>query len=197
MKNKNVLFLFVLLFALVLQSCQKNASTEVNVVENKPIVPLSVGNTWSYSGISYDTLGSIVESYLESSGVSNDSIISAVRYFLYDNSWWSSNTDTGLVCLYRQGSQYLYKYPVVKGEKFLSIFGDTYVSCVDTIIQVPAGSYNCIRYEHLVNGNIRYQTKFISPGNGVVKFITYQSAFSEKEDQRVVSIAALNSVVIK
>ena len=195
MKNTCFVFVVICLSAFILAACHKNTPTETNAIERTPIVPLSVGNSWFYSGVTYDTLGSIIEPFLESVVISKDSLISNKRYFLY-NILFSINTDTGLVSIDGQTKNYYYKYPVLLGETFHSILAvDFYVSCLDTIIQVPAGTFHCLRYEAFY-GDVRIESFFLSPGTGEIKLITYQSAFSQKNDQRVYLIHVLESDVI-
>ena len=195
MKNKILSFLIIFFCTLIISSCHKDSPTDTNVVDKLSIVPIKVGNSWSYSGTSYDTLGSIIETFGERMDVSKDSLISNVRYFLY-NGFLSVDTDTGLVSIVGQSKKYYYKYPVVIGEKYHSLFHDCYISSVDTVIQVSVGAFHCVRYEKF-NGSIRIGVDFVSPGMGMIKHIGYYSFLSGKDDQRVFDSTALSSFLLK
>jgi hypothetical protein len=195
MKSRSTKIAISILIILISLSCHKESPTESNPIEKIPIVPLNLGNSWIYSGTSYDTLGSIIETFSQHYNVTKDSVISNVRYFLF-NGYLSVNTDSGLISIVGFKKEYYFNYPVLLNERFHSLANDYFILSLDTIIQVPAGTFHCIRYE-CYNGNIRIGTDFISPGNGVIKFITYQSFFSLKDDQRIYSINFLDSFTIK
>jgi hypothetical protein len=156
MKNLAV-SLFVLLFAFI-------ACNEDNVIVNPPsetleIVPLKIGNYWSYQTTTYDTLGNIVNSVVDSFSVVSDTLINGKKYFIFSTGVLRWNNDAGFWITMSPDSLLLYKYPANVGDEYPYFK----VICKDSLIVSPKGTFKCYGY----SGSVAID--YVSPGVGLVK----------------------------
>ncbi len=203
MKHISITFLFTIL--LFLDGCDKSNPVEVNH-SPQSIIPLVVGNTWNFSGTSYDTLGSVNEIFGELYKVSGDTVIFGRKLTVYAGQC-CANTDSGLIAYSGYGVSSLspndtivsyrlvYKYPTYTGDRFNY---DIRVGNVDTIINVPAGSFHCIKYQNYdpISG-ILYGDTYISPGFGPVKYVSYYGSYCQHNPSQLEGISNLNTYTLK
>lgn len=138
------------------------------------IIPLSVGNSWEYDGIAYDTTGSVLEQYVEIHEVPRDTLVFGRQFYLYLG--YCADTDSGMIRAVplqdRLQLKLIYKYPTSAGEQYLSEQTNCTVASLDTLISVAAGSFHCIWYRFTTYG-MNYRDEYISPGVGLIKGISY------------------------
>ena len=167
------------------------------------IIPLAIGNSWSFSTTMYDTLGSIQAQLEITQTVTGDTTLFGKRLFKY-YSLWAANTDSGIISYsgYSISSfsptdtvasyVLLYKYPARPGDNFRT--GMSVVS-IDTLITVPAGSFNCIKYQSSIYSPLDGYI-YIAPGIGIIKTINYY--YNLKSDpSRLAEIMELKTYVLK
>lgn len=161
----------VSLFAifLLLMGCKDD-----NIIVNPPseipeIVPLKVGNTWSYQTTVYDTSGNIVSTTVDSFSVVSDTLINGKKYFIFSSGALRWNNDTGFWITMAPDSLLLYKYPANVGDEYSYSLK---VICKDSSIVVPKGTFKCYGYSGLV------AIDYVSPGVGLVKEEWYKDKLS-------------------
>jgi hypothetical protein len=198
--KKQLFYLLVILFIALLIGCKKNNIVSYNVNSSQNLIPLEKGNTWYYSGIVYDTLGTIKDNYSLVYDVRGDTIIFGKKLTPYSG-YYVTNTDSGLLAFggyslypaapYDTVVHYylLYKYPAKTGDRFDQ---GRRVGTLDTVIVVPAGSYHCIRYM-LYYDNVLLYEDYISPGVGLIKSVYYFAFFYSKNPSAINGFIELKS----
>jgi len=174
----------VFLFAFTIIGCQESNSVQP-ITPPSAIVPLTVGNSWTFNQVGYDTLGNILGSE-QLNSVVRDSIVAGHRLFVY-STMLCLNTDTGLVYVdsYYDTTlhfQLFYKYHTKPGDiYFYDYFSHVtfQVGSIDTLIHVPAGTFHCISYKIYGDGVLE-QERFLSPSMGLVRGISYGPLLSGK-----------------
>lgn len=164
-----------ILFALSLSTClmactnstvNTNSSDGGSQLRLQDYFPLRVGARWKYK----------IYSYIEKKNVSFERhIVRKTGNKFFDNAKGQYHYDTYGV---REGLRYLLKYPLKRGNRWVSVVGVTDVekyTIVDTarIVRVPAGTYrDCIvvRSQRKVNNRDTLEAHFyFAPQVGFVK----------------------------
>ncbi len=177
----------------VLSSCTKSNPAGPSP-SNSEIVPLTMGNAWTYRSIMYSATDSVLGDGPLSILVNRDTTISGVHLFSY---WgWAAEGDSGLTT-YADGYFTLYlKYPVDKGATFYAWGFSVLVSTLDTTISVPAGSFHCIDYkfydQNYLNGEY-----FACPGVGVIKLLSYFGSNDTAAASVIQNVQTLTSYTLK
>jgi len=204
--------LLVIAIPLLSLACKNNP-----VDSNPPVVhiiPMKVGNSWTYAQTNYDTLGNITSSGEFKFLVAKDSLIAGKTFFavfrdtLVASSYyhgyfsglpWRVNTDSGLVKIkdLLPNGPYLileYKYPALTNDFFIRDDLGAKVIATNVSVQVPAGTFNCIKYEF--SYGLRLFEVYIQPGLGEIKSVAYfgYNPFSKKDS--VSSTTALKSYIL-
>ena len=175
------LLLMPLLFSIV--GCTKSNPVSSDR-SDVGIIPLTIGNMWSYDGVAYDTTGAVAETFGELMDVRGDSILFGHHMYSYES--WNANTDSGLIAF--GGFSYepdpppphdtlvsfelVYQYPTERGASYQSFGSTVSVASTDTVIVVPAGSFHCIDYKWYSQA-ILLDEVYICPGVGRVKYVGY------------------------
>ncbi len=148
---RTLCFLF-LIFTLI--SCSDDDKTTAPETKTDVILPLSVGNSWTYSRIEQidsDSYSSTVEL-----AVSKDTTIGGVKYFLFGEKdgkagqecTWTVNKTDGFYGMYKDTTVMMIKFPVKAGDEFKygGYDGSYKVASIDTVITTKAGTFKCIKY---------------------------------------------------
>jgi len=142
------------------------------------IVPLAVGNSWTYGVSSYDSMQGVTTKDSMTLRVPADSVMFGRHFYLLYGAHYVTNTDSGLIKYNGTHDSLVdfrmyYQYPTVRGAKFSWLeAGSAYVESVDTLIGVVAGSFHCIHYQ--IRMYMRpYEDDYVCPNVGLVKSITY------------------------
>lgn len=166
----------ICLFLLLLFEFFKQNSVPSPNQTTQSIIPLAIGNSWTYLGTSYDTSGSIQDHFEEIHAISGDTVLFGKRCFIY-NQFFYANSDSGLIIYggYSWSSEsprdtfpsfyLLYKYPTHQGDSFGHAME---VVAIDTLIRVRAGEFKCIEYESFLSGFLEADF-YLSPNLGLVK----------------------------
>lgn len=201
-----VALLSMTLFAFI-SGCNKSnpVSSDESAVG---VIPLTIGNTWEYSGVTYDTTSEVAERYSELMNVQRDSIIFGRHMYLYGS--WSTNTDSGLIV--GGGFSYVpdpppphdtipawwlvYQYPTKQGESYRSIGSAIVVGSIDTVIAVTAGSFHCIDYKQYCQGDL-FSEDYICPGIGRIKYVGYFGPDFPSQAAMVRTVVELKQYTVK
>jgi hypothetical protein len=144
---------------------------EVNMIDppidTSAIIPLKVGNTWTYQFTMYDSLGSVWASFPESTSILSDTLINGRKVFLFSSLDYFWNEESGF-WTQTSGKQPLlvYKYPANVGESYGLLIT---VICKDSTINTPKGIFNCYGYSSGIANS------FVAPEIGVVKREYFQN----------------------
>ena len=198
---------------LLFGGCAKSNPVGANLSQ-PGIVPLSVGNRWTYKDFSYDTTGVVTDSSGETHGILADTVLFGKRMFSY-NGMFCANADSGLV---EYGGlsfisepppphdttvtfSLLYRYPVSAGDQYSTIGWQIHVGTTDTSITVPAGTFHCIRYEFYQSSSTsksyEYYDNYLCPQVGEVLDVSYFADSYPKSPNRVSSVMELQSYSLK
>ena len=188
----------ILLFAFSF-GCEKSNPVS-NDILTQGIIPIAKGNSWYYSGIWYDTLGSVRERYYVKTDVRRDTILFGRKLTFYSGRY-VANSDSGLIAYTGYSIMaeaptdtivhymLLYKFPAHVGDIFA--YG-VIVGSVDTIVSVPAGTFHCVKYMSYQNGILCY-SDYVSPGIGVIKSVANYGVLHKKNPMQVSSVMELES----
>ena len=176
MKSQYRLLIFVLAF--LIMSCNQKNEVLTSTQYSEHLIPLAVGNSWTYSRSDYDTLGKVTTTYTYPTRIEYDTIVGGVHWFSLldvDVSVWYRDSVAGVVMY--PSNKLLYKYPASKQDSFPAAIG-TYtmkVISIDTTINVTAGTFTCYAYlEANPPDSYFIYYYYVSPGIGVVKSEAYR-----------------------
>ncbi len=183
MKTVKSVYIYVFTFCLILVSfvaCNTGSEPEDS---KKQLIPLAIGNSWSYTQTTFDTTGKVSSAaYHFDDKVDSDTIISNEKWYHsegYPNYVWITNRSNGFWHFAKAGTSLL-----IKRDTTLLVFGypakigtkpGTYeVVSLDKEVTVQAGTFRCIHYVYKVANPTNYWFTgfeyFITPGLGIVKW---------------------------
>ncbi len=182
--NFSILFCFLLVAGTIPASDETNATnSNANPTD---LIPLTLGNMWTYKDIKYDTTGALVDASTYMVTSAKDSVL--YGRLMHHAAGWYTNADSGVIQYFGYSTTGIngpldtasyfglfLKYPVVKGASYYSPLGGVSVPSIDTMINVPAGSFHCIRYNFHSMLALKYELfdYYVCPGVGIVKAIYY------------------------
>jgi len=192
---RSALFLSV---AAILSSSCRHSPTEapagVPTVAKDSIIPLNIGNKWTWQLTLYDTLGKPYSTYLDSLRIDSAKNINSEHWCFpghpYEKLAFANLSDG---CYYRAfddtpGASFLfYRYPARANDTYRAPSGvvsgyrvwivDTLESMtilsIDTTITVPAGTFTCYLYRRARKDGVHYFDEFLAPGLGWIRVVTY------------------------
>jgi hypothetical protein len=174
--KKFILFFVVLLISLV--SCKEQAT---NTIDTTYIIPLKVGNIWYYKYFVYDSIGEVKNVYNDTIAITKDSMINGKHiYYMRETlsankliyNRWLINQDDGTYSWRTHNGKdtfiiYL-KYPAKIGDFFTHPNEMTVIDSIQTPYQVPAGSFDCYKYNYLPDYGGELFFSYYSPGVGLI-----------------------------
>ncbi len=190
-------FVLVFIFFILIAGCnQKKDDLFVNPAPDiKGIVPITIGNQWTYKLFLYDTTGAIRYTTQSPLTVVGDTIINGFRWYKYSyfndykfSYYLCANKQNGFYALGDSGELLLFKYPAIAGDSFYvnSKLGYLHVLSADTMTTIGSVSYHCVAYEsfksvenNAVGGS--HEILFVSPNIGPIKCEVYTSFYSWKK----------------
>lgn len=184
----SVIVLSIVVF--IINNCGEIVNTDkVNYVQ-----PLTTGSDWNYKDTGFWPDGTVKDlgvDFYYRLGIKRDTMINGnvwaliislpecddcgFREFLSNRSdglWWGFP---------QQGDNSTWlrlPYPSRRGVKALNPYNEWWVENIDTIIQVPAGTFNCYHYKtkEISNNQHLVHDYFYSPGVGLVRLNWYTLA---------------------
>jgi len=148
------------------------------------IVPLTVGNYWSYSYRSTDSLGTVKDTMQWFEVVDSDTVINGQRYYSVSDviTWFFgvkmfyTNKANGLYRFMREsGPVSLYiKYPVKRNEVIYREYDTLTVLNTEQKVITPAGTFYCVVYRRTTfeSSVWFYETMYYCPGIGKIQVET-------------------------
>lgn len=142
------------LIILILSGCTKEPTSPTT--DETVIMPLKVGNNWTYKSTKFYTNGEEGESSQYTMSILYDSVCNEERcYKPYFNisqidtvPFFFLNRKDGLYLLTMEKAEYIlaFKFPAFKGDKYAFGNDTIRVESIDTNYTVPAGTFKCIKY---------------------------------------------------
>ena len=175
--------------AIVLAGTIFSCSDDDQITNSEPsedIMPLAIGNRWTYEILRLDPLGDTVSLDSQSTVIVGDTVISGQTWYQYETDVIQSsdlpdlrNASDGLL-ITGPDSTYppylLAKYPATTGDTWTNANGDDtlWVRGTKVSVTVPAGTYECVQYAiHRLSGDSTIN--YYAPGTGLVRQIFFVS----------------------
>ncbi len=187
---------------IVSQSCTKGI-TEESIDDNftNPIVPLKIGNTWSYNISDFDKSGAITTTHNIVYQVYRDTMINNEKWYCwnnvpYTNDWWTNRND-GLwhLEINKGNNSYsisqVYKYPIIKG----NVYNKTEVISLHEMVAVPAGIFDCVHIRVTLSDLRWVFEEYLSPNIGQIKWS--QNGINPDGSLYLIYWSELNNYVLK
>jgi hypothetical protein len=165
-----------------------------------------MGNSWVMQYTFYDTTGSILETFSDTSRVASDTVIAGVTWYYISSKLshgvYYTNKSDGLWLMTlgtSTGPTLWYKYPANVGDNWTvqtvaRPIIDEGVLQSDTSMTVPKGTYACYKYRMLDNSQLVEQV-YLCPGLGDVEidlYLTTSSGLSYLQAHGELESASLN-----
>ena len=185
----------------LIASCPTDADNTPTPTPVSQLVPLKVGNTWTYKLSLLDSSGVLVRTWDSTFTISHDSLIGQTPWYLFANEEWGSTgrgplyaiTDSGLVSdfprfrlIYRTGSHAIYHTTEldsavlgpdsIPGTRFFHYL-EVWLWGVHPQVDVEAGSFVCNGYT-FCRGTCFFNDfpdhlDYVAPGVGLIKRASY------------------------
>lgn len=143
------------------------------------IMPLELGNWWSYNVYGLDTAqNTLRQMLLDTLMVISDTTVNQERWFhiggLQGTEGWVINREDGFWFAPPGQKPFLFaKYPADVGDTFSSVIGNanahTTVAGIGVEVKSPAGTYYCYKYSQKVEPSNAVTNYYFAPGVGLVK----------------------------
>jgi hypothetical protein len=154
MKLEKVVKLAGVISLISLLSCKKEDNPIVTPPPSpqkpKVLVPLTVGNSWSFRVTTFDTTGPVVWTDTLRFFIRTDTIVNNIRWYLegYDGVMIGQlgfrNDSVGFHQTNFEGANWDYRYPAQRGQN--SWFYT--VESIDSVITTPLGNLHCYVYKY-------------------------------------------------
>lgn len=174
----------ITIFCLLIICLFVNSICTVLAKEKDEIIPLAVGNEWTYAG----TLVINKDTTLKME-IIGDTLIKDEMWFIMNDGFQNSlvkNDEKGLwISQKYELIEELYPiilqhYPVNVGDKFKADGETVIINSLNKEVEVPAGKFKCILYE--INSEYDNIKIYATPGIGIIKMINKN--LNEKESGR-------------
>ncbi len=166
-----ILIIVFLLSTLSFFGCKDHDTNPLVIAD--VIYPLTIGNTWIFKVLSYDTLGNQYELMPSQILITGDTVIQGQQCYLGYETYF--NRSDGLYCFTGDsGSPFalLYKYPAKVGDSYSEGNRTITVVSVNDTITVPAGTFVCYHYEVLAP-YADTEERYLAPKIGLVMVESY------------------------
>lgn len=169
MKTNFKFLLIVLLQLIMINGCEKNTN-QVAIAQTDVLMPLAVGNTWIVKYTLLDSNNHVEYDGYDTLTVLNDTVINGNTFFECTNGRFYRNSTWGLEMYYdfytTNTIPYL-QFPTAVNNSWINFSADYPDSTsgnndslrvtfkthnTDTLITVPKGNFNCVRYKQSLVG---------------------------------------------
>lgn len=180
---KIVLFLAIALVFFCV--CGKDKAADPS--QTTQIMPLRLGNSWSYLSEQFDINGHVISSEAITWSVQSDTIIDSETWYrtivlqnIDPYTTFFTNRSDGLwqkVSWEGDSDSHLAKYPALAGEAFSQTGMDSVtVELINKGVTVPAGSFICYKY-HINQSQVNADYySYFSPGVGLIMTEDYRDS---------------------
>jgi hypothetical protein len=180
--KKIILALLFLTLIFNFISCEDNP-TKSNLFPTE-MIPLKMGNSWSYVRTNYDSTGIVEYTENITSTIDKDTLIDELTWYGYSDTpsgIWFTNKSNGywVYARWNNGNAIvdtmllIYKYPAIVGDVFDFPSFRREVVSTNELITVPAGSYKTIHYSDTFLDSSNYLLDsfeiFVAQGIGLIK----------------------------
>ncbi len=179
MKKRNILLTVLFLSVLVLNSCKNDDnSTNPNEASNG-IIPLKIGNYWSWNYTVFDDSGNKMITYDRIERVDYDTVINNQRWYVtimyYETNLYTNNSDGYYSCHYTGSGPISapvlnFKYPGKVGDTWNNNDGSKMrINSTNLKYSIPLGEFICYEYIRTAKGiSDNYDRILVSPGIGII-----------------------------
>ena len=179
--SKGNLYLLFILTSLLIYSCSETTEPDNSTTQ---LIPLKIGNIWTYTRTVYDSTGTVQYTENINSSVEKDTSINGLKWFGYSDvpaGIWHTNKSNGYWAFVAANYGYSLNDTTMIIYKFPSQVGDVYdifeirreVAAIDENILVPAGRFKVIHLVDTYTDSTNYLQDsfetFIAPGVGIIK----------------------------
>ena len=142
----------------------------------KIIMPLAIGNHWSYYNYILDTLGNLHDTTLQDLNIYKDTVIESVHWYITTDEYpykvgsLLANKDDGL-WVYGSTPYLIIKYPAEVYDTWSAPGGAYTYSLLakGVIIIVPEGTFSCYKYLSRASESEDSTLLYYAPGYGMIK----------------------------
>jgi len=185
-KHLTAAMYFFLSLPFVFWGCKHNVSGGGGGGSSSQLIPLKVGNSWTYRYVYYDSNGDSTSGE-DTNIIYDDTVYNKTKYYSSHPDWdddWYGNKSDGYYHIeffedHVNGPYLLKKYPVKKGEIFVNDYGNTVkVISVNEKITVFGHQYTCVHYrmEYSESDYWRREDEYYAPKIGLVyQYVEYYS----------------------
>lgn len=173
---------------------------------DKPIMPLTVGNQWTFRVARYDAQGQFNGFEKEINTVKGVFELPQGKFYAFEKSGITlyhsylkegigdtvlDISDETALMEYKYGPDLCYRFPARAGDSYISIRKDDHqpyercrVVATDVRVEVPAGTFQCIQYNYeLVDEDGGISVQYVAPGVGLVRFENLDTETKVKRSQ--------------
>lgn len=165
------IFLWIfLIFTLLFIGCKDNDENPVQPSSNnQSIIPLKIGNSWTYKVTTFDENGNILHTWQDIRQIEKDTLIQNEKWFFYYYEWRCSRSDGIYSYKPNTSKQYYleYKYPGNVNETYSLGYITVTIISTNQNITVPKGNFVTYKYRFL-NPTDEYEYDYLSPNIGPV-----------------------------
>lgn len=165
--SKSILHLSFIFLSFTFISCSKEDSLILPPNPQSVLVPLAIGNRWTYRVTWYDTTGHINLSDTLTFYIRGDTTVSGIHWYLqgYEGTMVGQlgfRNDAVGYHITNFGAYYTYRYPAAVGETY---DGRT-IESTDSLINTPIDTFSCYVYRSSWYG--KPYREIYAPGIGLV-----------------------------
>ncbi len=191
---------FILLIAALIVLIAACDDTSNNPGSDKVIFPLKAGNTWIYKITSYDSLGNITKTVMDTLIALKDTTVAGEKIFLIMEKqpslkkpaiFGAVNRSDGFHYLFFDDDSankvidwFFYKYPASVGDVFTRNEETATVQLTDTLIgHLTVGSFHCLKYNKVAyyGENMNQNVMYAAPDVGTVYSEFYYAYKTQKK----------------
>jgi len=169
----------ILLLLLALPGCSKDPLSGNDATG--PLIPLAIGNSWTYFVSTFDTNGVIIASEIDSARwrVLRDTSIAGSAWYYLAGSYVANRSDGYWIYLSSSPALY-FKYPVIAGDS-ISIGNGLSVECTATAeSDTMWGSGGPLYVYNVFSGRTLATQYYITPGLGIVAYETFGTTNAQR-----------------
>ncbi len=178
---KRMLVLLVATIVTMNLACKKDDDPSGGGGLGGAIIPLKVGNSWTFRGTFYDTLGGVLSIPLDDLviRITRDTTIGSDKWFGEQGSWLINRLD-GLWSRTSAGREYLvFKFPANVNDSYDSNGERVTVTATNQSVTVPQGQHSCYKYSSGGGSSSAPEViQYCAPNVGLVKIEFYQRTLS-------------------
>jgi hypothetical protein len=186
MRNETRLLFLLLTAVCLLAACDKD--DPVTPGAGGSLYPLTIGNSWTYRSMRFDSLGNSKSLDTVEFSITKDTLVGNEHWFSLgsgvgeylanrgDGTWYMRINSSGVIT---QQPVMFFRYPAAVNDSWLTMdSGMATLTGKDVSVTVPAGTYKCLRYAYDIAKWDFHQIMDVAPGVGYVKEEVFAKRFS-------------------